>query len=125
MSVTINSNGVKYNDNTTQVTSRQTPVAFCTGQNWSGAIQDSYNVSSMSRVSAGVMQFNFTNALSTTNYATFASCKMGSVGSGDNVQGAGRLYYNNSNQNYCTVGFINSSASSFTDPDYICITIYA
>lgn len=69
MSSSLNGTGVTFSDATTQASGHQACQAWVSFVGSTAAINASYNVSSITRRSAGYYAVNFTNALTDANYA--------------------------------------------------------
>jgi hypothetical protein len=78
------SNGITFNDASTQSTGKQACKAWINFQggngNTAGTINDSYNVSSITVNGTGDYTVNFTTAMSNANYSTFTSTRYATGG---------------------------------------------
>lgn len=83
MAVTVSGTQITFNDSTTQSTAA---LATAQAKAWvsfngaNGSRYGSYNVSSVTRSSAGFYQVNFTTALPNSNYAAVANCSAQNLG---------------------------------------------
>ena len=91
-----------------------------TGSTGGATINQSYNVSSITRNSRGNYTINFTTALSTTGYAGLISC---SCTSDNNPPLLGEYYAGTRTTSAYQVYFLNYNAVSTIDPAYASVAI--
>jgi hypothetical protein len=73
MASSLNGTGVSFSDSTTMITGKQAAKAWVNWAGSNGAINSSYNVSSVTRTATGFYTITFTNAFANTNYALAGS----------------------------------------------------
>lgn len=84
-------------------------------------IASSYNISSITRTSAGVYLANFTNAMPDANYAVIGSCNGGSTGIYYSIFGAAAGTGVNTNLTTAatiTVGYVTSTGGASANQDH-------
>lgn len=91
------SNGITFNDASTQSTGKQACKAWAKFNGSAATIQGSYNVSSITRVSAGRYAVNFTTAMPNANYAV--------TGIGSHVVGVVALFATIKEGSRATTGY--------------------
>jgi hypothetical protein len=123
--VTSDSSGNVFIGGTTQNTSTKPVYSITTAKAWvvfNGsplAVISSFNVSSVTRTSAGLYVINFTNAMVDANYGT----QMSTSTSSTNLSVSNNINYGASQTTSATtVGHLENSA--LTDSNYVCVSIF-
>ena len=90
-----------------------------------GAVLNSYNVSSITRASTGNYFVNFTNALPNANYAVSASGSAGALSQPPfiNYYGTGSVQYTAPTTSGFYLGILNYNVSAYYDPTIVTATI--
>jgi hypothetical protein len=101
--------GTTQNTATNPVYSKTTPKVWCSWTGSSGAIQSSFNVSSVTRNATGQFTIAFSNALIDTNYAgVFGGCQSSGFGNAGTVEYASTVSnYKTTSQIIVLTGYAN------------------
>lgn len=122
MPTTLGTTSITYNDNTTQNSSNGVVKAWVRFSGSDGSTLAVFNVSSVSRIGTGQYTINLSSALTDSNYIIATGVSLGSIGSGDNIQGSARFYTTNSST--FTVASISGNGTVFADCGVATVSVW-